>query len=91
MNKSELVEKTASKCGMTSKEAAVVVNAFMASIRDALGNGEDVALVGFGSFTVRSRAARTGHNPRTGDTLQIPAVKVPAFRPGKSLKESVNH
>lgn len=90
MNKSELVDRVAKKAGLSLKDSGAVVNAFMGVIKDSLGQGEDVVLVGFGTFLVRDRAARTGHNPRTGETLEIPAVKVPAFRPGKSLKDSIN-
>ena len=90
MNKSELVENIAKKTGLSLKDANASVSAFMSIIKESLGNGDPVVLVGFGSFVVRDRAARTGHNPRTGETLNIPAVKVPAFRPGKSLKDAVN-
>ncbi len=90
MNKSELVENIAKKTGLSLKDANASVSAFMGIIKESLGNGDPVVLVGFGSFVVRDRAARTGHNPRTGETLNIPAVKVPAFRPGKSLKDAVN-
>lgn len=90
MNKSELVENIAKKTGLSLKDANASVSAFMSIIKESLGNGDSVVLVGFGSFVVRDRAARTGHNPRTGETLNIPAVKVPAFRPGKSLKDAVN-
>ncbi|HIV54414.1 MAG TPA: HU family DNA-binding protein [Candidatus Anaerobiospirillum stercoravium] len=90
VNKSELVENIAKKTGLSLKDANASVSAFMGIIKESLGNGDPVVLVGFGSFVVRDRAARTGHNPRTGETLNIPAVKVPAFRPGKSLKDAVN-
>ena len=90
MNKSELVENIAKKTGLSLKDANASVSAFMGIIKESLGNGDPVVLVGFGSFVVRDRAARTGHNPRTGETLNIPAVKVPAFRPGKSLKDALN-
>lgn len=90
MNKSELVENIAKKTGLSLKDANAVVSAFMSTVKESLAAGDSVVLVGFGSFVVRDRAARTGHNPRTGETLQIPAVKVPAFRPGKSLKDAVS-
>ena len=90
MNKSELVENIAKKTGLSLKDANAAVAAFIGIVKDSLGDGESVILVGFGSFVVRDRAARTGHNPRTGETLNIPAVKVPAFRPGKSLKDALN-
>ena len=90
MNKSELVENIAKKTGLSLKDANAAVAAFIGIDKDSLADGESVILVGFGSFVVRDRAARTGHNPRTGETLNIPAVKVPAFRPGKSLKDALN-
>ena len=90
MNKSELVERVSKKANLSVKDSNAAVNAFMSVVKASLANGEEVVLVGFGSFLVRDRAARTGHNPRTGEPLSIPAVKVPAFRPGKTLKDSVN-
>ncbi len=90
MNKSELVENIAKKTGLSLKDANAAVAAFIGTIKDSLVEGDSVVLVGFGSFVVRDRAARTGHNPRTGESLDIPAVKVPAFRPGKSLKDAIN-
>ena len=90
MNKSDLVLKVSEKSELTQKEAAAAVNAFTAAVQEALSNGDNVTLIGFGTFLVRERAARSGHNPRTGEALQIPAVKVPSFRPGKNLKEVVN-
>lgn len=75
-----------------SQKAAAgrVVDALVASITESLQKGDDVALVGFGTFTVRDRAARTGRNPQTGKEIQIEAAKVPAFRAGKGLKDAVN-
>lgn len=90
MNKSELVDSIAKKSKLTSKESTRALNAFMEAVKDCLGSNDTLTLVGFGSFMVRERAARTGHNPRTGESLKIPAVKVPAFRPGKTLKDKVN-
>ena len=90
MNKSELVERVSKKANLSVKDSNAAVNAFMSVVKESLANGEEAVLVGFGSFLVRDRAARTGHNPRTGEPLSIPAVKVPAFRPGKTLKDSVN-
>jgi DNA-binding protein HU-beta len=90
MNKSELIDRVAAATGKTKKESALVVEAVLDSISEALRNGEKVSLVGFGNFEVRERAARTGRNPQTGETIQIEASRVPAFRPGKQLKESVN-
>ena len=90
MNKSDLVLKVSEKAELPQKEAAAAVNAFTAAVQEALSNGDTVTLIGFGTFLVRERAARSGHNPRTGEALQIPAVKVPSFRPGKNLKDVVN-
>jgi DNA-binding protein HU-beta len=90
MNKSELVDRVAEATGKTKKESAQVVEAVLSTIAEALRNGEKVSLVGFGNFEVRERAARTGRNPQTGETIQIEASRVPAFRPGKQLKEAVN-
>ncbi|HEX68410.1 MAG TPA: HU family DNA-binding protein [bacterium] len=88
MNKAELIEKVAEVVS-TKKEAAAAVDAVFNAITEALGKGEDVRLVGFGTFSVRTRAARKGRNPRTGATINIPAKKVPVFRAGKGLKEAV--
>ncbi|NOZ63670.1 MAG: HU family DNA-binding protein [Caldiserica bacterium] len=88
MNKAELVEKVA-EAVCTKKEAEAAVDAMITAITDALKKGEDVRLVGFGTFQVRKRAAREGRNPRTGATLSIPAKKVPVFKAGKTLKDAV--
>ncbi|SHE96049.1 bacterial nucleoid protein Hbs [Seinonella peptonophila] len=90
MNKAELVERVAEITGKTKKEAAASVDAIFKAISEALEKGEKVTLIGFGNFEVRERAARTGRNPQTGEEIQIEASKVPAFKPGKQLKESVN-
>ncbi|RMG31234.1 MAG: HU family DNA-binding protein [Gammaproteobacteria bacterium] len=90
MNKTELIATVAERAGMSRAEAAKAVDALLASIAEALGRGEAVSLVGFGTFEVRERAARTGRNPRTGETLEIPAARVPAFKAGKALKDAVN-
>lgn len=90
MNKSELVESVSKKADISIKDANSAINAFMAVVKEGLSAGDTITLVGFGTFLVRERAARTGHNPRTGAKLEIPAVKAPAFRPGKSLKDIVN-
>lgn len=89
MNKQELVASVAEKADLTKKDAEKAINAVIESIKVALNKGDKVSLVGFGTFEVRTRAARSGRNPQTGDTIKIPAGKVPAFRPGKELKESV--
>ncbi|MGI5839674.1 MAG: HU family DNA-binding protein [bacterium] len=85
MNKTELVAAAAQKAGVTKKEACQVVNALLSVIAETVHNGEDVRLVGFGSFRVRRRAARTGRNPRTGKAIRIPAKTVPVFKPGKAF------
>lgn len=89
MNKQELVTSVAEKANLTKKDAELALNAVIDSIKEALNKGEKVSLVGFGTFEVRERAARSGRNPQTGAAIKIPAGKVPAFRPGKELKESV--
>ena len=89
MNKTELISAVAEKAEMTKKDAEKAVNALFASIEEALAKGEKVQLVGFGTFEVRERAARTGRNPQTGEEIQIAASKVPAFKAGKALKEAV--
>ncbi len=90
MNKGDLVEKVAEKTKLSAKDSAAAVNAFMDAVKEALSQGETISLVGFGTFMVRERAERTGLNPRTKEKLHIPAVKVPAFKAGKTLKDSVN-
>jgi len=90
MNKSDLVEAIAGGSGLTKADAARALSATTDSISSALASGDKVSITGFGSFLVRSRAARTGRNPQTGATIQISASKVPAFKAGKLLKESVN-
>jgi DNA-binding protein HU-beta len=89
LNKQELVASVADKAGLTKKDAEKAINAVIDSIRGALNAGDKVSLVGFGTFEVRNRAARSGRNPQTGAAIKIAAGKVPAFRPGKELKESV--
>ena len=89
MNKSQLIDKIAAGADI-SKRQRDVLDAVIASVTDSLKAGDDVALVGFGSFTVRERSARTGRNPQTGKEIKIAAAKVPAFRAGKALKDAVN-
>lgn len=89
MNKTELITSVAEKSELTKKDAEKAVNALFASIEEGLAKGEKVQLVGFGTFEVRERKARTGRNPQTGEEIQIPAAKVPAFKAGKSLKDAV--
>lgn len=89
MNKSELIVAVAKDAGITKKAASDAVEATFSAIQNALTEGEKVTLVGFGTFEVRDRKERQGINPSTGEPLTIPATKVPAFKPGKTLKEAV--
>ncbi|HAJ44868.1 MAG: Histone family protein DNA-binding protein [Parcubacteria group bacterium GW2011_GWC1_43_61] len=89
MNKDKLVDSIAEKLGSTKAEAERVINVALDEITNALSRGEEVALTGFGTFQVSSRQARAGVNPRTGEKIQIAAIKVPKFRAGKNLKEAV--
>ena len=89
MNKTELVAAVAAKAGISKKDADAAVAAVFASVTDALANGDKVQLIGFGTFEVKERAARMGHNPRNGEAMEIPASKAPAFKAGKALKEAV--
>ena len=89
MNKAELIAAVAAKAGVSQKEAGVVVAAVLDEIKDALKKGDKVQLVGFGSFEVRAKAARTGKNPRTGETINIPASKAPAFKAGTAFKDYI--
>jgi len=89
MNKSELVAAMAEKSGLSKKDSEAALDAFIAATGDALKSGDKVQLVGFGTFEVRERAARTGRNPRTNEPMEVPASKVPAFKPGKALKETI--
>lgn len=90
MNKAELVEALATKTGETKKSAEASLNAFIEVVTDALKKGDKVQLIGFGSFEVRKRAARKGHNPQTKEEIKIPASKAPVFKAGKALKALVN-
>lgn len=90
MNKSELVNSVADKSGLSKADATRAVDGIVEAIEDALRGGDSVSLVGFGTFQVKERAARTGRNPQTGGTINIPAAKVPSFKAGKSLKDAVN-
>ncbi|HOJ92136.1 MAG TPA: HU family DNA-binding protein [Dictyoglomaceae bacterium] len=89
MKKAEFIAKVAEKSKITKKEATKVVNAVLETITEALSKGDTVQFVGFGTFSVRKRAARTGRNPRTQEVIKIPATKVPVFRAGKELREAV--
>lgn len=90
MNKSELIEAVAKSADISKADAGRAVDAFVDATTKALKKGDQVSLVGFGTFSVRSRAAREGRNPRTGETIRIPASKAPAFKAGKALKDAVN-
>jgi len=90
MNKSDLVDAIADSAGLSKADAGRALDAVVDTVTGALKKGDSVSLVGFGTFSVRDRAARTGRNPRTGDTIQIKASKNPAFKAGKALKDAVN-
>ncbi|MGI6550924.1 MAG: HU family DNA-binding protein [Syntrophomonadales bacterium] len=89
MNKTELISDVAGKANMTKKDVEKVLSALFSSIEEALKNQDKVQLVGFGTFEVRDRKARTGRNPQTGEEIKIPASRVPAFKAGKTLKDAV--
>lgn len=89
MNKTELIAALAEKANVTKKDAGEVLDAFVATITDALKKGDKVSLVGFGTFEARHRAARKGKNPQTGAEVNIPAANVPAFKAGKALKDAL--
>ena len=90
MNKSELIDAVADSADLSKAVATQAVDAVLSAVSKSLKKGDQVTLVGFGTFLVRERAARTGRNPRTGDEIQISAQKVPAFKAGKALKDAVN-
>lgn len=90
MNKTQLVDKIAENADISKASAGRALDAFIDAVSDSLKDGDQVALVGFGTFSVRERAARTGRNPQTGEEIQIAAAKVPGFKAGKALKDSVN-
>ncbi len=90
MNKSELIASIATGADISKADAERALNATISTITSELANGGEVALVGFGTFKVNERAARSGRNPQTGETIQIAAAKVPAFKAGKALKDACN-
>jgi DNA-binding protein HU-beta len=90
MNKTDLINAVAEHAELTKADAGRALEAFFETVQKALKGGEDVSVVGFGTFTVRSRAARTGRNPRTNEEIKIAASKVPAFKAGKTLKDALN-
>ena len=89
MNKSDLINQVSEASELGKKEATKAVDAVFEAISTALQNGEKVQLVGFGNFEIRERSARKGRNPQTGDEIEIPASKIPAFKPGKALKDGI--
>ena len=90
MNKTELTAALAEKTGSNKKDAEKAINAFVDVVTEALANGEKIQIVGFGSFEVKTREARTARNPRTGEEIKIEASMAPVFKAGKALKDSVN-
>lgn len=90
MNKAELIDAVASAADLSKADAGRAVDAVVDSVTGALRRGEQVSVVGFGTFSVKHRAARAGRNPRTGETIQIAASNVPGFKAGKALKDAVN-
>ncbi|CAH0312986.1 HU family DNA-binding protein [Priestia megaterium] len=89
MKKAELIDAVATKAELTKQDSKKAVDALFETISNTLANEEKIQLIGFGTFEVRERAERTGRNPQTGEEMTIPASKVPAFKPGKELKEAV--
>ena len=90
MTKQDLVSKMAEDAGISKKAAEDALSSFVSSVKGALASGDSISLIGFGTFNVSARSARTGRNPQTGAEIQIPARKVPTFKAGKGLKEAVN-
>lgn len=90
MNKSELIDAIAAKADISKADAGRALDATLEAVTGALKGGDSVSLVGFGTFSVKERAAREGRNPQTGQTIQIAAAKVPGFKAGKALKDAVN-
>ncbi len=89
MNKTELIGEVAGKANITKRDAEKVFNAFLETVEEVLKAGDKIQLVGFGTFEVRTRQARKGRNPQTGVEIDIPAAQVPAFKPGKTLKDAI--
>ena len=90
MNKTELVSAIAESANLSKADATGALDGMVAAITEALKSGDQVTLIGFGSFSIKERAARTGRNPRTGDPIEIKASKIPSFKAGKVLKDAVN-
>lgn len=91
MNKSDLVKRISASCNTTKAEAERLLNAVLDTITEELAEGNDVTLIGFGAFSVRSRAARIGRNPKTGAAIQVPASRVPAFKAGAALRKTIQN
>jgi DNA-binding protein HU-beta len=89
MNKQDLIDRISSNSGLTKKDVEKVVNGFLDEVTNALGSGEKVQLIGFGTFETRKRSSRSGRNPQTGDKIEIPESTVPAFKAGSRLKDAV--
>ncbi|WP_374015881.1 HU family DNA-binding protein [Paenibacillus thiaminolyticus] len=89
MNKTDLINNISEKSGLTKKDVEAVLNGFFGEVTEALSKGDKVQLIGFGTFETRKRAGRTGRNPQTGNTIEIPESTVPAFKAGNKLKEAV--
>jgi len=90
MNKAELIAVVADQAGLSKADAGKAVEAVLSGITGALASGESVSLIGFGTFSVAERGPRTARNPRTGETIEVPASKAPKFKAGKALKDAVN-
>lgn len=90
MNKSELIEAITNDADLSKAAAGRALDAVIGAVTSALKDGESVSLVGFGTFSVKARAARTGRNPQTGATIEIAAANIPSFKAGKALKDAVN-
>jgi len=90
MNKTELVNAIAEQANLTKADAGRFLDAFTKTVESTLASGDSITLVGFGSFAIKDRPARTGRNPQTGKEIEIAAAKIPSFKPGKTLKDAVN-
>ncbi|WP_422448460.1 HU family DNA-binding protein [Thermoanaerobacterium sp. DL9XJH110] len=90
MNKADLISIMAEKSGLTKKDTEKALNAFVETVEEALAKRDKVQLVGFGTFEVRERSSRKGRNPQTGEEIDIPAASIPAFKPGKALRDNIN-
>ena len=90
MNKTELINAIAEESGLTKADATRAFDATLSSVTKALTDGDSISLIGFGTFSVKERSARTGRNPQTGEAIQIKASKIPSFKAGKTLKDAVN-